>query len=170
MMQEASYIRQEIYGSLQTLSLLLYIIAGKTITDFQVDDNEKDRADQFTQQAFDYISDRIRKTDTRGLQEYPRLEKGVSGQGKNTYRYFNILDTVSESKDTLQTALAKNSTRSSNWWLQMRKDIHSYKHEDPDTFSWLIPFPGDFHLHISHLLYTQYIWRQVGFNCDILPP
>jgi hypothetical protein len=54
------------------------IIEGKTIKDFLVDDNEKGRADTFTQQAFRYISDRVQKTDTRGLQEYLRVDKGSS--------------------------------------------------------------------------------------------
>lgn len=61
-------------------------------------------------QAFWYISDRVRKTETRGLQEYLRLDESVSVWEKTTYRYFDILDALSESKDTLQAALPKLHT------------------------------------------------------------
>ena len=85
------------------------ITEGKTIKDFLVDD-EKQKANHFTQQAFCYILDRVWKMKTRGLQKYLRLDEGVSVQEKTAYRNFDILDTLSEAKNTIQAALAKLHT------------------------------------------------------------
>ena len=80
-----------------------------------------------------------------------RSTKGITVRKKTTYRYFDILDTNSESNDTLQTALAKLHKE-----LKVGDMLHdvlvvvdakiypvlqSMKQEDPDTFSWLLPFP-----------------------------
>ena len=150
------------------------IIEGKTIKDFLVDDEEKQRADHFTQQAFRYISDRVEKTETRGLQEYLRLDEGVSVQEKTAYRYFDILDTLSESKDTLQAALAKLHTdlkvgEELNHVLvvvdaKIYPVLQAIKHEDPDTYSWLIPFPGDFHLLMNYQKVLMKIYWDAGLK------
>ena len=85
------------------------VIEGKALKDFLVDDNEKDRTDQFTQQAFDYVSDRVQKADTRGLQEYLRIDKGV-------------------------------------------------------MVSWLLPFPGDFHLLMNYQKVMIKIYWDAGLK------
>ena len=86
---------------------ILFVLEGKTMEDFLVSHDEKGRLNDFTQQAFDYVADRVHAKATVGLQEYLRQAQGVSVRETTSYKYFDILDTNSESKDTLLNALAK---------------------------------------------------------------
>ena len=93
---------------------------------------------------------------------------------KTAYRYFDILDTLSESKDTLQAALAKLHTN-----LKVEEELNhvlvvvdakiypvlqAIKHEDPDTYSWLIRFPGDFHLLMNYQKVLMKIYWDAGLK------
>ena len=62
----------------QTSEPISLVIEGKAMKDFLVSDDEKGRLNDFTQQAFDYVTDRIQTKATVGLQEYLRQAQGVS--------------------------------------------------------------------------------------------
>ena len=62
----------------QTSEPISLVIEDKTMKDFLVSDDEKGRLNEFTQQAFDYVTDRVQTRATVGLQEYLRQAKGVN--------------------------------------------------------------------------------------------
>ena len=155
----------------QTISL---VIEGKTMKDFLVSDNEKGRLNEFTQKAFDYITDRVQTTTTVGMQEYLRQAQGVSVREKTMYKYFDILDTNSESKETLLNSLAKlhKELKVGNKLqhlivvvdAKIFPILQSIKQEDQATFEWLIPFPGDFHLLMNYQKVIMKIYWDAGLK------
>ena len=90
------------------------------------------------------------------------------------YKYFDILCTNSESKETLLNSLTKlhkelkvgNKLRHLIVVVDAKifPILQPIKQEDQATFEWLIPFPGDFHLLMNYQKVIMKIYWDAGLK------
>ena len=92
---------------------------------------------------------------------------------RTEYEYLNVLDQNADSRDTLQDVLAHLYQEFNNGYLRdhlvVTGDAKTYKHlqslklDYDQQLSWLIPFPGDFHILMNY----QPILSKVYFDAGL---
>ena len=134
---------------------------GRTLRDFEVNPEEKQALEHLRKQLAVYMlikTEHTSQSNTQNLlniREYMQITNPQTIEPSNVV-YLSVLDAKADSKDTIMQVLQDANKQYikglKKQHVIMEGDakvyelIQSLKHEYPEEFHWVLPYPGDWHL------------------------